>query len=401
MYTPEAGRGPRPLEIVLPWDFGNKKGEEDRARNKAKDFQDNYFNTHPGKKKDPRLNDFFYRMQNEGYWHVLGHIDGYESESEEQKRERKGWATSNFSIPELTQIAQMQVDRAVLRLHTDAPQPGFSRGHDEIYHHFFERTDTLFKGMLSENLRLRLQNGRFWEMLGELDGTISTGGVRAERVISTILKNHFDELDPQFFSRGYEMFKENKGYKDLSLEKLSDETLSKYFEFVKKIDGDLFKNRQHDADVYNHKEYPVYLARRGFTPREPKKTEEKLADLVSPYIRELATRSRLGGKAATPKIREERFEDPMIQNYLELDSVRKDFAKEMPHFLYDDEISERAAEIISYMPHPREFINRIVTLVRREHPDRMQQVRKTIRRLGLSYANYLGEKDEKVIFEAR
>lgn len=167
------------------------------------------------------------------FWGVLGWVDGYsirgghELSLEEIKKKNasaRRWAKNEFTEFSLGKILNVAANQALLRAY-EISQPGCKRGHQILYRQFFDTEGTIFESIATDELRIRLNNGRFWEELPERPG-----------VVGEVLRNHFDDLDPEFVPRGLELFNYASSGKNKpahhSFTFLGEEALDKYAQFL-------------------------------------------------------------------------------------------------------------------------------------------------------------------------
>lgn len=373
---------------------------------RTKSFQDKYLAKNPEKAKDGSVTSFFDDMNHVGFWHILGRIDGYPSaDGTEQgkvnaiaSKKAREWAGSNFSIEELTEILGICVDTALLGVYSDRGQPGFKKGHSIIYSHLAEKKDSIFAGMASKPLLKRLQNGRFWEELPDLGRYRD----KSSLTVGDVLTNHFEDLDSNFFEQGYAIFQRNQGEfleRGASLESLSILETQRYLEFVEKLDEKLDNHRKNDAQI-------PWMGRQILPVLEPSPIDARIGYLLVPYVHDIHDPLNLHRGRNNAQSMPERFENPLVQRYLEHSNVvRSHLAQDLLNYSIvnktDDPLSKDvtyAATILTHMPKPRDMLDQIVGLARNElYPERhFKGVNKLFKLAGLTLSDYLSENDPKL-----
>ncbi len=177
-------------------------------------------------------------LQEGRFWRVLYALDGRNdpafSDSLEIKEKRRDWARKMFRPQEVERLVQTCVDMAVT-----APLktgwPGTYHGHSVLYGALVrENPESLFEGMASDQLKERIINGTFWELIPEL--TPSLGDDSMEKM-KEILQNHNDKLNIQFATEGYSLFKRNNGENcPPPLIYMKEKNLNRYTGFIRSVD---------------------------------------------------------------------------------------------------------------------------------------------------------------------
>ena len=170
------------------------------------------------------------------FWGVLGLVDGYSEKgghnlsSEEVKKKNtraRKWSQTELTEVDLGKLLNVTANQALLRAYHTA-WPGSRRGHQILYRQLFDTKGTLFENVASDNLRVKLNNGRFWEELYDRPG-----------IVREVLEDHFDDLDPKFAPKGLELFKyASEGRNKLthcSFIHLGEEALENYARFLEKL----------------------------------------------------------------------------------------------------------------------------------------------------------------------
>lgn len=183
------------------------------------------------------LGVFFRALQDGGYWEALSYIDGsnnwFQPDLPERRQERRLWAKGYFNDSELNAILDICVDTA-LTIPIETNSPGTYRGHIILFRELVEKPDSMFREAVTDDVRKRLNNGRFWEAIPDMMLALNMG--IGYRVVEDVLINYFEDLDPKFAREGYSIFRRNRGEKQLfDLKGLSKEAIEKYRYFIDHI----------------------------------------------------------------------------------------------------------------------------------------------------------------------
>lgn len=404
-------------EVIVPQTTIGLRSQTKRLNGRIQGFQEKYLEKHPTKSGDERIKRLFEDMNTAGYWHWLGQIDGYDvnphnwsdvysDKKLENNREIRGWAVSTFSQEDLRQMLAFGIEMALSGIHSDVGQPGFKHGHTMIYSHLFEKPESMFSDLATKALKKRLNNGRFWENVAEISYIHRTPQLDD---LEDVLTNHAEDLDVDFFSHGgYEIFKRNGGehanlVPDLSL--LSADNLDAYWEFVKKIDAnELDKKEKAERGRLAFGNGNFYI--------KPSQTDSQVAYLVRPYLNAIHSRSRQNTFEQHLEDVKARLGDPVLQKYLaKTDLLRKELAKDLLLYVqkkddyeHDDKLNaEYVAELLHFIPRPREMLTRMMNLARRDRSDyrhyqeaQLEGLRKVFRITHISIAELLQAEDSNL-----
>ncbi len=170
------------------------------------------------------------------FWYVLSSVDGYrsylDSQSVKERGESKVWARERFTEEELEKLLELVVNTALHLGSENTNWSGTRKGHSILYESVVDAEDSMFKDAITDGLRVRLNNGRFWEELGDLRSGINMGV--PGYVVDTVLTEHRRDLDVSFAPKGVELFRMNRiGEVDLHL--ISDEGINAYIDFMRRI----------------------------------------------------------------------------------------------------------------------------------------------------------------------
>lgn len=360
-------------EVIRPsttqgLEYATKKIEERTAS-----FQSAYCASHSERQFDERVAGLFEDMNHAGYWHILGRIDGrdanphtgevYDQKKLEEGREVREWAQANFTQEELREILGIVVDTALMGVYSNSGQPGFKHGHTIMYSHLVTKPESMFAGLPTPSLIKRLNNGRFWENLADLH---EFSDAYSDEVVD-VLSNHGDDLDPDFFEQGYEIFKRGGGEHDMLVPNLSSLTSDEavlYWQFVQTLDQSVYqegekKERERVSRSFGNENH-AYI--------KPSDTDSRIAFLVKPYLRYIHSPTPEEGRKFDEEVMAERFSDSVLQKYLESsDMLREDLAGDLQDYL--GEAPDYAASILRNTPRPREMISRLLAKARSAKPD--------------------------------
>ena len=177
-------------------------------------------------------------------WAILQYIEG--TELPEQAREEVVRFTENrLSDPIIQEAFTMAVNGAML--HRRDGSPGYKHGHRIIWEQIAANPKSMFYEAITPEFHKRLNNGRFWEELGNLN-CVNNG--RSYSDVENVLVFHNSDLDLSFVPRGIGIHEENGGSINLQWhynKRISERGLVQYRNFMERIDsklGDLQIDRQ-------------------------------------------------------------------------------------------------------------------------------------------------------------
>lgn len=402
--------------VITPSTTNRLEGPTKRIEEETAAFQSAYFASHPEKQGDEKVTGLFGDMNNAGYWHILGRIDGndqgmrpfnpYTSKQLEEGRQTREWAKETFTQEELQKVLEIVTDTALMGVYSDMPQPGFRLGHGILYSHLFLKPDSMFASLPTDALKARLNNGRFWENLAELNFTQDE---HADHV-GDVLSNFNDDLDPDFFEQGYEIFRRNGGeHFSLvpELSALTPDEITAYWVFVQQLDQEVYANKDkkaHEKAASEARGWENYLMYYG----APSDTDARIAYLIRPYLHSVHAKSRRNyqdevGEFDGQEIAEQ-LEQPILQKYLDKSElIRESLANDLQDYLTED--TDLAAAILSHIPKPREMIARLIAKARSPKKDRItsskkQQLKgidKLLRKTGIGLSELLDPNDTPLL----
>lgn len=204
---------------------------------------------------DQRAGLVFEGLQNGGFWNTLSILDGSPNEDPQKVNEKRQWAKSTFSEHELHTIFDLAVTIALTTPYGTDGAPGRKRGHSILHDRVAARPDSIFHHELDDEMKKRLNNGRFWEELPDMVGGLNLN--RSYQAVNDVLLNFSEDLDPAFAKTGLVILERNKRPgDDWNLELITKPAIDKFAEFVTKIN---------------------------FQREELGITQDQLAQLVAPY----------------------------------------------------------------------------------------------------------------------
>jgi hypothetical protein len=374
-------------EVIRPSTTQGLKYATESIEARTASFQSTYLASHPERQSDERVTGLFEDMNNAGYWHILDRIDGYDAlpfsgnmnaqEVLEQARATREWAQANFTQEELREILGIVVDTALMGVYSDRGQPGFKHGHDIMYSHIVTKPESMFAELPTPALIKRLNNGRFWENLADLH---EFPDAHSDEV-ADVLTNHGEDLDPDFFEQGYEIFKRGDGEHDIlvpNLSSLTSDEAALYWQFVQTLDQSVYqesdRKERERAHSFVH-EVHHYV--------KPSDTDSRIAFLVKPYLRYIHTPAPEEGRKFDEEIMAERFSDSVLQKYLESsDMLRADLASDLQDYLA--EAPDYVGSILRNIPQPREMVSRLLADARSSKPDHWSKPSKSTQLKGIS-----------------
>lgn len=172
-------------------------------------------------------------------WAILQYIEG--TGLEREKREEVLSFTENHISEKLIQEAfTVAVNGAMLHRRTGSP--GYRHGHNILWRDIATNRNSIFYDAITPEFQNRLNNGRFWEELGNLS-SVNMGSSYAG--FEDLLVFHHSDLDTSFVPRGLRIHEENGGSIHLQLnqyKRISERGLTQYRNFIHQIDqklGDL------------------------------------------------------------------------------------------------------------------------------------------------------------------
>ncbi len=328
---------------------------------RAESFRDRYLASHPERVNEASLTEFFQDMTSGRFWAVMSRIDGDSDfeyrgsdplswrdpdELERERREKKNWAIENFTLNQLQNIFDIYLDQALnAPKGTPTSSPGSYRGHSIVYEQIVDKPDSMFSDQITPQLKMKLNNGRFWEELPQTTFSINKGHSIA--VVGDVLENNYEDLDVSFTPEGFNILDRSKyNIEDnTDLTHLSDTAVDNYLDFVRRID----ENKE-----------------------SIKVTNEQISYLVASYVDVVLSKHHIDneslrfsetinneGEVAKPeKGYRERLEDPLVQEYIETEAVESILINRLNSIIGMP--AHYAGEIFSVLPNASEVWEKIL-----------------------------------------
>lgn len=202
----------------------------ENSRNASK----NWMRADKARVMDNKLFELFWANENGRFWEVFETID--------KDSKSRAYALDNFKPIELHDLLERMTNWALYPPELKTPWPGTLNGHRTVYH-YFKNPESLLRLHAPKDPRAfekKLNNGRFWEGLADMDISIATSGAYKE--VEDVLLNNFYDLEVSFVPQGIEILGrkditngliENKGIPDLK--GLSNNATIKYGEFFERV----------------------------------------------------------------------------------------------------------------------------------------------------------------------
>jgi len=215
----------------------------------ARKFGEEYRKTHLDKITDVNLGHMLKELEDGCFWGVLTRIDGssdpvtsnpfsvsnpFVDQPDSEKERSREWAMINFTPKELQMILDIITRTALISPRATA-SPGTNKGHSILYQHLIEKPNSIFSGVADESIRKRLNNGRLWEELPDMQKGLNSG--LSYRYVQDALTKYFGDLDANFAPIGFKIFYRNHGKNGIfDLEYISDRAVDNYLLFMSEID---------------------------------------------------------------------------------------------------------------------------------------------------------------------
>ena len=233
---------------LLPYDVDSREASKIKIQEQAQDFVENILHRYITDPTRFPFNDklaiLARDMLNTRFWGVLGIVDGQRSDivfsSKEQATAEniatRAWAQQQFQRHELEDILNIAVNQALLHPRNTG-WPGTRRGHSVLYQELVKKEGSIFSGAVTEEFRKRLQNGRFWESLPDVQVGLNEG--HGIYVVREVLE-HPEDLDITFVLSGLELLKfslENRSLDNIQLHYVGEKALDNYAAFLLQVDA--------------------------------------------------------------------------------------------------------------------------------------------------------------------
>ena len=281
--------------------------------------------------------------------------DGLPIESREKvaqkNRETRAKAKETFSEPELEEILNVAVNQALLRTHPKS-WPGSKRGHSILYEDLIDKQDSMFQEAVTEDLRRRLNNGRFWEELPFARPSINNG--RGIYIVKAVLEDYFEHLDVDFaVTHGLSLMRqatEDKPLGELQLLYLGEIALGRYVQLLSLMEKGAVSST-------SDKKQPI--------------TPTVIEELLHPYLSTVLswnTTTRgpyYNGEKDEDDLPVGRFQDklqlPLVQKYIEQSpGTKRLVAKMLINGIgldnEDGQYSQFVTEVLGQVPKPSEIM---------------------------------------------
>lgn len=331
-------------------------------------FEHRYVQGHPQSAKDEKLKGFFTDLTDGRFWAVMSRIDGdtdraytqtagipskivTEDDIARYRKSARDWANTNFTPEEQDEIFDIYLDQA---LHAPVGRiggsaPGSQRGHSLAFEQLVENNHSKFADKVTPELKRELANGRFWEELH--DAQVGLNGMYSLSAMQDLFTQHFDLLDPSFASKGFGILERRERdfrvTKEADLEYLSDEAIDNYLEFVRGIDD------QRDDLGITKNQISGLMKRYIGVLLSPDTWDHDYSYRFGPHYN-----PDVDGEVTPEKGILVRFEDPLVQEYLQEPQIRKMLMEqiegELEHGLGRDK--EVIPQVVARIPNHHEFI---------------------------------------------
>ena len=169
-------------------------------------------------------------------WRVFNAFDGvrdpkfFQEKPDPQAERKRAWSREHLGEETLQQLLFVVGNQAVLQPYGNWGG-GLTRGHDVLCDHLLNKKGSLFHSAATPEVRYRIHNGRFWEMLHDIG--IGSGGHSIGPV--EYLLEKFD-LDPNYWHRGSRLLTaaENSTFEP-ELRLLSDKAIVNYEKLISRM----------------------------------------------------------------------------------------------------------------------------------------------------------------------
>ncbi len=136
--------------------------------------------------KDKRFDISFRNSLNaHKHWQILDFFDGTKSRSKEARKQIQWNTLKDFCEEEIQKYYNAAVNMAI----SGNPYPGY----DVLFENVAGDKDSMFYDSVTPELQVKINNGRFWENLNELNLSLNYG--RAYHKMEDILINHFEDIN--------------------------------------------------------------------------------------------------------------------------------------------------------------------------------------------------------------
>ncbi len=308
---------------------------------------------------DQKLSTLFQNLQRGHHWTAFAMIDGpaqpiellweprqNKPSIEEQRQQARTWATETFEHRELQNLLDICVGTALTAGTERMANPGTNLGHLVLYQHLVEKGDSMFAEAVTEPFRKRLNNGRFWETLPDMNNGVNLG--YSYKVAEEFLMS--SDPDLEFVPEGFRAFSRNDQDKNcFDLYHLSTKAIDSYADFIAQID-------QHQSEF-------------GLEFKD-------VARIVRPYVEVIMARKSDYDNSGGPlyplnskRNYRRRLQEPLVSKYLSGSELVREAAADKLHLLTDYGDPNFAGDILSNIPNAGDIQMRIF---RKEHPSKVK-----------------------------
>lgn len=331
--------------------------EEDAKRlvvQQARDFGSNYFYRHPEKQGEKELDLLFEALVQGRFWYTLNKIDGPADTSKvsltglsrkpftkEEIEETRTWANANFVEAELQELFDISVNYALL-VPKKSGAPGSVRGHIILYKRLFGDFDSIFSAVATDDFRVQLNNGRFWEAIPDSSYIfMDRSAVDASRALEDILTNHYDDLDLGFVPKGISFLYRGRlgpDFADFDITSLSEPAIDRYWDFIKRVESEVKSVNSEDIE-----------------------------NLVCPYALAVISTERYDDIFIRPRFEEgpgswrTRLKDKDLRRHIrDSDKIRNKIAESLSINVLDYDVGDYVIKVCLQMPRPKDMFARVL-----------------------------------------
>lgn len=204
-------------------------------------------------KKDLFIKKLKINIYTNKFWAIWTNIDGSLKDSDEQIFEKQRLALKKLSKTEIQQIMKITMNKAFLGLN-DVPEIRNYLGHTIFFNEIYNKENSLFSNLKTEDMRHRLINGMFWENLGlTYRDQDFENPYNSKKIIDNIMLQNQNDLNLEFSIRGYNLLekilknrrknrKDKSSFPEIDLDELNQTTQERYINFVEELynNKDLF-----------------------------------------------------------------------------------------------------------------------------------------------------------------
>ncbi|MFA5992843.1 MAG: hypothetical protein WC796_04005 [Candidatus Pacearchaeota archaeon] len=273
------------------------------------------------------------------FWHILGQLDGY-PDTPNDTTIRTNRANKTFSPEEIQELFDISINLAVLSPKSKRNEIGSKYGHKLLRQQMVTR-DSRFSPCLTTEFIKRLHNLTLWETIPDLKPYF--GDISSYATVEDILANHFDEIDPKFFRKGFDILYRNATitsgelnlHPDLIL--LSDGAVDIYLAFLRKLE-----ESKQLASI----------------------TETDIEKLVAPYVNVAISRDDdcdLRFPSEKDNDYEKRLADPLVAKYLGSSPyVHEALGERLRYCASDEDEWGYVIQVFRCLPEPKPVFDQII-----------------------------------------